>query len=134
VKEIEQFELVDATHTHVLIDSWFHCKRVRKVAQKRGFAVSGALKSNRVMRLMSADGSREWIPSSTYAARLTREDWQAVEWPSAAGGQKLYAHLQLTWIRKLGPTLLLITYNDLDQPLKSIRYWGRPFPKATSWT
>lgn len=29
-----------------------------------------------------------------------------------------------SWIRKLGPTLLLITCHDLDDPLKSIRYWG----------
>ena len=124
VAEIEQFEPPPETYTHVLIDSWFHCKRVRKAAQKRGFEVSGGLKSNRVMRLIAADGSREWISLSTYAARLTREDWQAVEWPSTEGGQKLYAHLLLTWIRKLGPTLLLITCHDLDQPLKSIRYWG----------
>jgi hypothetical protein len=27
-------------------------------------------------------------------------------------------------VRKLGPTLLLITYHDLTEPLKSIRYWG----------
>ena len=40
------------------------------------------------------------------------------------GGQKMYAHLIPTWIRKLGPTLLLITCHDLDDPLKSVRYWG----------
>jgi hypothetical protein len=36
----------------------------------------------------------------------------------------MYAHLVQTWIRKLGPTLLLITCHNLDEPLKSIRYWG----------
>ena len=30
----------------------------------------------------------------------------------------------VTWVRKLGPTLLLITCHNLDEPLKSIRYWG----------
>jgi hypothetical protein len=39
-------------------------------------------------------------------------------------GQKVYAHLVLSWIRKLGLTLLLITYHDRDDPLKSVRYWG----------
>lgn len=34
--------------------------------------------------------------------------------PSAERGQKMYAHLVLTWIRKLGPTLLLITCHDLE--------------------
>ena len=87
VDEIEQFEPVPGTQTHVLIDSWFHCKRVRRAAQKRGFAVSGGLKSNRVMRLIADDGSREWLPLSVYATRLTPEDWQEVVWPSAEGGQ-----------------------------------------------
>jgi hypothetical protein len=76
------------------------------------------------MRLSAADGSREWLPLATYAARLTPEDWEEVVWPSAEGGQQLYAHRVLTWVRKLGPTLLLITCHNPDEPLKSIRYWG----------
>jgi len=32
MQEIEQFEPVEGTQTHVLIDSWFHCKAVRKAA------------------------------------------------------------------------------------------------------
>jgi hypothetical protein len=92
--------------------------------QQRNWQVSGALKSNRVMRRITDDGGREWIKLSAYAARLAREDWSEVVWPSTAGGQRLYAHLLPTWIRKLGPTLLLITCHALDQPLKSVRYWG----------
>lgn len=121
---IEQFEPVENTHTHVLMDSWFHCKRVRKAAQNRGWDVSGGLKSNRCLRIIHPDGEREWIPLSTYAAGLSREDWQEINWPSQQGGQTMYAYLVITWIRKLGPTLLLITCHDLDQPLKSVRYWG----------
>lgn len=124
VEEIEQFQPVPDTQTHVLIDSWYHCKQVRRAAQKRGWDVSGGLKSNRVMRWTKADGSREWLKLSAYAAGLTRDQWIEVTWPSAAGGQKVYAHLIASWIRKLGPTLLLITCHDLDDPLKSIRYWG----------
>jgi hypothetical protein len=124
VEEIGQFEPVAGTQTHVLIDSWYHCKQVRRAAHKRGWDVSGGLKSNRVMRLKQSDGSREWMKLSTYAAGLTREAWVEVTWPSAEGGQKVYAHLVSTWIRKLGPTLLLITCHDLDDPLKSVRYWG----------
>lgn len=124
VEEIETFAPVPDTQTHVLIDSWYHCKQVRRAAQKRGWQVSGALKSNRGMRLIAQDGSRQWIKLSEYAAGLTRQDWIGVIWPSAEGGQKMYAHLVLTWIRKLGPTLLLMTCHDLDEPLKSVRYWG----------
>ena len=76
------------------------------------------------MRLKQSDGSREWMKLSAYAAGLTREAWVEVTWPSAEGGQKVYAHLASTWIRKLGPTLLLITCHDLEDPLKSVRYWG----------
>ena len=36
--------------------------------------------------------------------------------------QTIYAHLLPTWIRKLGPTLLLITCHDLAEPLKTVRY------------
>lgn len=124
VQQIETFEPVADTHTHVLIDSWFHCKRVRKAAQKRGWDVSGGVKSNRVMRLINKDGQREWLPLSAYAARLTPDDWQEVTWPAQAGGQTVYAHLVKSWIRKLGPTLVLITCHTLEMPQASLRYWG----------
>jgi len=55
---------------------------------------------------------------------LTREDWLEVSWPSEQGGQKVYVHRVVTWVRKLGPTVVLITCHNLDEPLKSIRYWG----------
>src|SRR5215211_4851605 len=37
VQEIESFEPVPDTQTHALIDSWYHCKQVRRAAQKRGW-------------------------------------------------------------------------------------------------
>jgi len=124
VEQIEAFEPVPDTQTHVLIDSWYHCKQVRRAARKRDWQVSGALKSNRVMRLIAEDGTRTWIKLSAYGAGLTTQDWSEVSWPSAKGGQKMYAHLVVTWVRKLGPTLLLITCHDSDEPLKTVRYWG----------
>lgn len=123
-EEIEHFEPVKNTQTHVLIDSWYHCHRVRKAAQKRTWDVSGGLKSNRKMRLIASDGSRKWIKLSQYAAQLTPEDWQEVVWPSQQGGQKWYAHLVSTRIHHLGPTLLMITCHDPRQPEQAIRYWG----------
>jgi hypothetical protein len=124
VEQIETFAPLPDTHTHVLIDSWYHCKQVRRAARKRDWQVSGALKSNRTMRLIAEDGTRTWNKLSEYAAGLTREDWSEVTWPSANGGQKMYAPLIVTWVRKLGPTLLLVTCHDLDEPLKTVRYWG----------
>ena len=124
VNAIHDFESVRGAQTHVLVDIWYHCKRVRKAAQNRNWDLSGGLKSNRVVRLIAEDGSRKWLKLSEYAAGLDRDDWQEVIWPSEQGGQKIYAHLILTWVRKLGPTLLLITCHDRDEPLKSVRYWG----------
>jgi hypothetical protein len=124
VSQIEQFEPVPGTHTHVLIDSWYHCRQVRSSAHRRKWEVSGGLKSNRFMRLISQDGSRQWLKLSAYAAQLSRGDWQEVTWPAEDGGQTLYAHRIVTWVRKLGPTLLLVTCHNLDEPLKSVRYWG----------
>ncbi len=124
VEAIQQFEPVAATDTHVLIDSWYHCRAVRRAAQQRSWQVSGGLKSNRVMRRIAADGSRQWLKLSAYATGLCPADWSEVTWPSEQGGQKLYAHLVSTWVRKLGPTLLLITCHDPHEPLKTVRYWG----------
>ena len=124
VEQIERFEPAAGTHTHVLIDSWYHCKRVRRKAQARGWDVSGGLKSNRAMRLIAEDGCRTWQPLSQYAAQLDADDWQEVVWPSDQGGQTMYAHLIPTWVRKLGPTLLLVTCHDRAEPLKTVRYWG----------
>ena len=124
VEEIEQFQPVKDTHTHLLIDSWFHCKRVRKAAQKRGWDVSGRLKSNRKMRLIAEDGSRSWITLANYAAQLNPEDWQEAGWPSQEGERQVYVHAIPTWVRKLGPTLVLITCHDPASPTQSIRYWG----------
>jgi len=124
VEQIERFEPAVDTHTHVLIDSWYHCKRVRRKAQARGWDVSGGLKSNRRKRLIAEDGSRTWQSLAQYAAQLTTDDWQEVVWPSEQGGQTMYAHLIPTWIHKLGPTLLLVTCHDRAEPLKTVRYWG----------
>lgn len=76
------------------------------------------------MRLIAPDGSRTWLSLSDYAAQIKLADWQEAVWPSQNGGQKVYVHTVQTWIRKLGPTQLLITCHDKDAPAKSIRYWG----------
>lgn len=134
VQEIEQFEPVEGTHTHLLTDSWFHCKRVRKAAQGRGWDVSGGLKSNRKMRLMEQNGSRTWVTLAEYAAQLGPNDWQEALWPSQEGGQKVYAHAIRTHIRKLGPVVLLVTCSDTHAPGKSFRYWGSTLLDADAQT
>lgn len=133
-QEIEQFAPVEGSHTHVLMDSWFHCKKVRRTAQKRGWDVSGGLKSNRIMRQVHADNRRTWPTLAAYAASLTAADWQAAHWPAQTGDRPVYVHTVTTWVRKLGPTRLLITCHDLAQPAKSLRYWGSTLLAAEAQT
>ncbi len=130
VAEIEAFQPLPDTHTHVVIDSWYHCKRVRQAATGRGWDVSGGLKSNRWMRIKTPAGQRQWVRLSDYAASLTAADWIEATWPSQTGGHKVYVHAVRTWVRKLGPTLVLITRSDLDQPLAQARYWGSTLTRA----
>jgi hypothetical protein len=124
VDDIEKFQPVPGSHTHVLTDSWYHCNRVRKAAQARGWDVSGGLKKNRKMRLIDQDGRRKWLGLAEYAATLKEEDYQAALWPSQQGGHIVYIHAIPTWVRKLGPSLLLITRLSLDDPVEQARYWG----------
>jgi hypothetical protein len=134
VQELEQFDPVPGTHTHVLVDSWYHCKRVRKAAQKRGWDFSGGLKSNRKMRIIAQDGSRQWLSLSEYAATLEPEDWDEAIWPSQQGGHPVYVHAVPTWVRKLGPTLVLITRPSQEAPLEQTRYWGSTLVDADAQT
>jgi len=134
VQAIEQFEPVAGSHTHLLIDRWFHCRKVRRAAHQRGWDVSGGLKSNRVMRQIHEDGSRTWLKLSEYAASLKAADWQEATWPSQEGERPVSVHTILTWIRKLGPTRLLITCHDPENPAQSIRSWGSTLLEADAQT
>ncbi|MFN8498147.1 MAG: transposase [Anaerolineae bacterium] len=85
VETIEQFVSVPDTHTHLLIDTWYHCRAVRRTAQRRGWDVSGGLKSNRTLRLIADDGTRRWLSMSEYAASLSPQDWRETTWPTQRG-------------------------------------------------
>ena len=134
VAEIESFQPPPNTHTHVLVDSWYHCRRVRRAAARRGWDLSGGLKSNRWMRINTAAGDPEWLQLSAYAASLEAADWVEATWPAQEGGHKVYVHAVRTWVRKLGPTLVLITRYSLEQPLAQARYWGSTLIDADTQT
>jgi hypothetical protein len=86
------------------------------------------------MRQINADGSRTWLTLAEYAASLKATDGQQATWPAQAGDRPVYVYTVQTRIRKLGPTLLLITCHDPDQPAKSIRYWGSTLLEADAQT
>jgi len=86
------------------------------------------------MRQINAANSRTWHTLAAYAANLTAADWQAAHWPAQAGNRPVYVHIVTTWIRKLGPTRLLLTCHDPDHPAKSLRYWGSTLLTADAQT
>jgi hypothetical protein len=57
IRMIETFQPVVGTRTHVLLDSRYMCKRVRRATKRRGFALSGGIKSNRRLRVRRSDGT-----------------------------------------------------------------------------
>lgn len=124
LETIRTFQPAPHTQTHLLIDSWYTCRKIWKAAQARGWRVSGGLKSNRKLRLLEPDGTRRWLSLAEYAATLQPQDFQPVIWPSQQGGRLIYAHLVSTWVRKVGPCQVLVTRPSPDAPLEQTRFWG----------
>jgi len=122
--EVTTFEPPPDTHTHLLIDSWYMAKRIWRAARQRGWDVTGGLKSNRVIRVIAPDGTRQWMPVREHAADLTSDDFEPIIWPTAEGNKVVYAHLVKTWVRKLGPCQVLIVRLDPDDDLEHTRYWA----------
>ena len=67
---IREFEPVPNTQTHVLVDSWFGCKRIWKAARDRGFLITSGLKCNRSLGIADpqAEGGKRWQRLDEYAA------------------------------------------------------------------
>lgn len=122
---IRTFEPVSGTLTHVLMDSWYTCRRLWRLALGRGFAITGGLKANRKMRVEDPKLGRVYRSLSEYAFGLRVEDFEPVEWPHEDGSSRtVYAHLVKTFVKKLGACQVLIVRERLDQPLKEVRYWA----------
>ena len=122
---IGTFTPIPDTRTHVLMDSWYTCRRLWRAALGRGWAITGGLKANRKMRVEVPGQGRTYCSLAEYTAGRTERDFQLVEWPHADGSARLvYAHLVKTFVRKLGACQVLIVRERLDQPLKEVRYWA----------
>lgn len=138
LETIEAFEPVPYTRTHVLVDSWYHSNKLRKLTRKKGYDLSGALKSNRRMRrtIIGPDGQsqREWQSLKEYATSLSEADWQLLQWPTMRGGEAIYAHTLRTQVSKLGATRLVLTRPSLAGPISQVRYWGSTLLEAEPQT
>jgi hypothetical protein len=123
---IREFDPVPNTQTHVLVDSWFGCKRIWKAARERGFLITSGLKCNRSLRITDpqAASGKLWQRLDEYAASLPPEQYQKVQWPSQDDPREVYVHVVRTRVRKLYTCQLVIARYALDCPLKAVRYWA----------
>jgi hypothetical protein len=128
LETIEAFEPVPNTCTHLLVDSGYHSNKLRKLTRKKGYDLSGALRSNRRIRrtIVGPDGQsqREWQSLKEYAISLNEADWQLLQWPTRRGSEAIYAHTLRTQVSKLGVTRVVLTRPSLDGPVCQVRYWG----------
>jgi len=123
---IREFKPVANTQTHVLVDSWFGCKRIWKAARDRGFLITSGLKANRSLRVTApqAEGGQRWQRLDEYAASLSPDQYQKTRWPSQDDPREVYVHVVRTRIRKLYTCQLVIARYALDCPLQAVRYWA----------
>jgi hypothetical protein len=124
IEIVETFEPLAHTHTHVLIDSWYLNKKLWKATKLRGWDLTGGLKSNRRVRIVDSQGVVSWPMISEYAASLSSEDFQAVNWPNQADGQVVYAHLLHTQVKRLGACQVLIVREKQADPNATTRFFA----------
>jgi hypothetical protein len=122
---IRDFQPVANTLTHVLVDSWYTCKRIWRAARDRGFLITSGLKSNRVLWVLDAQGQGRWMRLDEYAAHLSPEQYQKMTWPSQGDEPRtVYVHVVRTRVRKLYTCQVIVARFALDCPLKAVRYWA----------
>jgi hypothetical protein len=127
IQTVLDFVPVAQTVTHVLVDSWYHCNDLRKATRLKGYELSGALKSNRRIRVRDAADELQWLS-------LSLTDWQKLEWPGMHGNQPIYVHTLRTQVSKLGATLIVLTRLNLEGSSSQVRYWGSTLLEADAQT
>jgi hypothetical protein len=124
LQAIQTFQPQPDTHTHVLTDAWYTNGRTWRAARQRGGDFTGGLKANRQLRRVEPDGQRRWQSLAEYAAGLRTADFQAVVWPTQAGGKTVSAPLVRTRVKKLGACQVLIVKPNADAPVSAARFWA----------
>lgn len=125
-EQIRRFVPLPGTQTHVLLDSWYGCKQLWKLARALGYTITTGLKSNRWVWVVDerAAGGGKWQRLSDYAASLSAADYQEVEWPSQRGGHTVWVHVLRTRVRKLYTCQLILVRESLNGPVSGVRYWA----------
>lgn len=120
---VNSFVPLPDTQTHVLVDSWYVSKGMWKAVKQRDWDLTGGLKRNRKLRIVNAEGEREWMRVDDFADELSAAEFQAMVWPSQDGERIVYAHLQRTRIKKLGACQVLIVKPEADASMDQARFF-----------
>lgn len=125
-EQIRRFVPPAGTQTHVLLDSWYGCKQLWKLARALGYRITTGLKSNRWVWVAEASGpgGGAWQRLNEYAAGLRPTDYQEVAWPSSNGGHTVWVHVIRTRVRKLYTCQLIVVREKRDGPVSGVRYWA----------
>lgn len=125
-EQIRRFVPVTGTTTHVLLDSWYGCKQLWKLARTLSYTITTGLKSNRYLWVANetTPGGGTWQQLSEYAAGLSAIDYQEMTWPSASGGHTVWVHVVQTRVRKLYTCQVVVVRESLNAPPSGVRYWA----------
>lgn len=127
VEVIATFEPVPDTVTHVLLDTWYTCKRIWRTARQRGFLITSGLKCNRSLRLEDPESPKGWYWQRVdeYAQTLSEADWHYLRWPSNQE-RWVYVHVIQTRIKKLYKAQLVIIRGQIEDEDKQdkVRFWA----------
>ena len=126
-KQLQSFQPLEHTRTHVLLDTWYAAKRIWKTARSRGFDITTGLKNNRWLRVADENEAKgwRWQKLSEYAAGLQASEYEQMEWPSdGQERRKVWVHVVRTRVRKLYRCQVVLVRESLEAPLKELRYWA----------
>jgi hypothetical protein len=138
VQQIQNFTPPDGTETHVILDSWYNCKRIWKTARDRNFKITTGIRSNRWLRVpceITPDTPKgwRWQCLNDYAATLGESAYQKCSHPRNSK-KKVYVHVVDTRIRKLYRCKLIIVRKSLNDPISAARFWVTSDLKADAQT
>ena len=130
VQTIENFIPVKGTQTHVLLDSWYGCKRIWKVCRQLGYLITTGLRCNRRLRIDDPESDRgwSWLRLDDYDAERTVDDFMPLSYPSMSGNETVYVHIVSTRIKKLYRCQLILIRRSLDG---EARFWASSDLKAS---
>lgn len=127
IQQIQNFVAPAGTETHILLDSWYNCKAIWKVARDRKFKITTGIRRNRWLRVPCEVTSEtpkgwKWQRLDDYAASLPESAYQ--EYFSPRNPEKKgYIHVVDTRVRKLYRCKVIIVRKNLSDPISAARFW-----------